>query len=578
MMGDWEGRRIMTGNSHGRTRSIEINRLPSCIVLFLIPAFVMQKSICLLFTSILATASANSVIATTSETPSNLPPQLAVPSPTPENILAETTVHKPTPSGAVENSVVKVFSSMRAPDLWKPWAKQASTEVTGSGVVIEGKRILTNAHVVVFSSEIQVQANQAGDRISATLEGIAPGIDLAVLRLEDDKFFDTHQPLPRAEKLPDIKDAVMVYGYPVGGTSLSVTKGIVSRVEFVPYNFPTSGLRIQLDAAINPGNSGGPAIVDDKMIGLAFSHLGGAENIGYVIPCEEINLFLREIADGKYDGKPGFYEEWQTLENPALRSFLHLGDSVQGVIIRRPFSDDASYPLKQWDVITSIGETPIDDQGMVKIEQNLRVHFPYLVQHVAKNGKAPLTIVRNGKQMHVDLPAPADYPLVIRDWGNSYPSYFIFGPIVFCEATAQIVSSLTTDPKNLQWLMYLVASGSPLIKKYGEKQDFPGERLVYVSSPFFPQKLSKGYGKPILKVVQSVNHHPVKNLASLIEIIRDSEDAFITIECAGRTGETWVFPRKEMISATEDILTDNGIRSQGSPDMMLIWMAHPALK
>jgi len=34
----------------------------------------------------------------------------------------------------------------------------------------------------------------------------------------------------------------------------------VSRIEFVAYNFPVSGLRIQIDAAINPGNSGGPAI------------------------------------------------------------------------------------------------------------------------------------------------------------------------------------------------------------------------------------------------------------------------------------------------------------------------------
>ena len=81
-----------------------------------------------------------------------------------------------------------------------------------------------------------------------------------------------------------------IYGYPAGGTSLSVTKGIVSRIEFVPYNFPASGW----DSArcrINPGNSGGPAVAEDKMIGLAFSHLGGAENIGYVIPSEEIDLF-----------------------------------------------------------------------------------------------------------------------------------------------------------------------------------------------------------------------------------------------------------------------------------------------
>ena len=163
---------------------------------------------------------------------------------------------------------------MRYPDPYKPWTKESPSDATGSGVVIEGKRILTCAHVVLYASQVQVQANQAGDKISAKVEAIAPGIDLAVLKLDDETFFDTHPPLPARKALPEIKDTVMAYGYPEGGTSLSITKGIVSRIEFESYNFPVSGLRIQIDAAINPGNSGGPAVAGDKMIGLAFSHLG----------------------------------------------------------------------------------------------------------------------------------------------------------------------------------------------------------------------------------------------------------------------------------------------------------------
>src|ERR1700727_374059 len=184
---------------------------------------------------------------------------------------------------ALENSVVKIFSTMRYPDPFKPWTKQAPSEATASGVVIEGKRILTNAHAVLYASQVQVQANAAGDKVSATVIAVAPGIDLALLQLDDPSFFDTHSPVARASKLPQIKDPVLAYGFPAGGSSLSITKGIVSRIEFVAYNYPVSGLRIQVDAAINPGNSGGPAIAGDKMIGLAFSHLvgGGTENIGY---------------------------------------------------------------------------------------------------------------------------------------------------------------------------------------------------------------------------------------------------------------------------------------------------------
>ena len=174
--------------------------------------------------------------------------------PAPVVVAAPAATPSPAPAPMVENSVVKVFATMRYPDPFKPWTKQAPNEISGTGVVIEGNRILTNAHVALYASQVQVQANQSGDKLPATVEFIAPGIDLAVLKLEDESFFATHPALVRAQALPAVKDAVMVYGFPTGGTSLSITKGIVSRIEFAPYNYPTSGLRIQIDAAINPGD------------------------------------------------------------------------------------------------------------------------------------------------------------------------------------------------------------------------------------------------------------------------------------------------------------------------------------
>src|SRR5271156_6730206 len=322
-----------------------------------------------------------------------------------------------TQAPSIENSVVKVFATMRYPDPFKPWTKQAPSEVSGSGVVIEGRRILTNAHVVLYASQVQIQANAQGDKVSATVVAVAPGIDLAVLQLDDPSFFDTHPAVARASKLPQIKDAVLAYGFPTGGNSLSITKGIVSRIEFVAYNYPVSGLRIQIDAAINPGNSGGPAIAGDKMIGLAFSHLvgGGTENIGYIIPNEEVDLFLKDIADGRYDGKPAMYDELQTLENPALREYLKLDKTVEGMVVHRPYKTDASYPLKEWDVLTRIGDIPIDNQGMIKLDKDLRVSFAYLIQHVASNGKVPMTIVRAGKSMQIELPVSAEHPTLVAD-------------------------------------------------------------------------------------------------------------------------------------------------------------------
>ena len=475
---------------------------------------------------------------------------------------------------SMDNSVVKVFSTMRYPDPFKPWTKQAPADATASGVVIEGKRILTNAHVVLYASQVQVQANAAGDKVSATVVAVAPGIDLAVLQLDDATFFDTHPPLARAGKLPHIKDAVLAYGFPTGGASLSITKGIVSRIEFVPYNYPVSGLRIQIDAAINPGNSGGPAIAGDKMIGLAFSKLGGdTQNIAYIIPNEEIELFLKDVAAGRNDAKPAMFDDLQTLENPALRAYLKLDASVEGMVVHRPVKTDATYPLEEWDVITRIGDTPIDNQGMIKLDADLRVSFRYLIQRLAAGGKVPLTVVRAGKILKIELPVAPEHPSLIADLHGEYPSYFIYGPMVFSRATFQMIAGFE---KNAGALRVLGLIKSPLVTRGFDPPDADNEELVVVSSPFFPHKLVNGYSSPVGSVVSTINGTHVRSLAHLVELLRDLKDPYVTFEFDQRGGEALVFSRQEMLAATNDILNDNGVRSQGSPDMMAVWQGKAA--
>jgi S1-C subfamily serine protease len=390
-----------------------------------------------------------------------------------------------------------------------------------------------------------------------------------VLQLDDPSFFDTHPPVARASKLPQIKDPVLAYGFPTGGSSLSITKGIVSRIEFALYNYPVSGLRIQIDAAINPGNSGGPAIAGDKMIGLAFSRLGGdSQNIGYIIPNEEVDLFLKDIAAGRYVGKPSMHDDLQTLENPALRDYLKLDKSVEGMVVHRPDKSDPAYPLKEWDVLTRIGDTPIDNQGMVKIDKDLRVNFAYMIQKVAKDGKLPLTLVRAGKTLKVELPVSAEYPTLVTDLHGEYPSYFVYGPLVFSRATRQFLGAFENNANVMRALGFVK---SPLVIRAFDPPSDDLQELVIISSPLFPHKLANGYSNPAGSVVYSVNGTPVKSLKHLVELLRDLKDPFVTLEFAAKGGEALVFSRPALVAATDDILTDNGVRAQGSPDMLAVW-------
>ncbi len=476
------------------------------------------------------------------------------------------------PSEGPGNSVVKVFATLRRPDAARPWTKQAPVEVTGSGVVIEGDRILTNAHVVAYASQVQVQGNQAGDKLLASVVASAPGIDLAVLKVDDRAFFKQHAPLARANTLPRIKDAAFAYGFPTGGDALSITRGIVSRIEFMEYNSMVSGLRIQIDAAINPGNSGGPVLVNDQMVGLAFATTGN--NIGYIIPNEEIALFLDDIADGRYDGKPAMFDELQTLENAGLRRFLALGPDVHGVVVHRPYRTDAGYPLKEWDVITAIGTTPVDDQGMVLLSPDLRVHFQYMIQRLAKNGVVPLTVARGAKTVSVLLPVVTHRPFMVWDLEGKYPEYFIYGPLVFSRATLEhLALANPAAARSMSGAFHMLQS--PLVREVGRPPTAEREELVIVASPFFPHPLTAGYDNPAGNIVGRVNGTPVRSLRHLVTVLRDLKDEFVTFEFEQSDREAIVFARKDLVDATEAILADNGIRAQASTDLLEIWHGKP---
>ena len=191
------------------------------------------------------------------------------------------------PNGKIQKSLVRITATEVEPDYRAPWNSGAIQRGIGAGFVIDGNRIMTNAHVVSNSRYLTVEREGDPNKYQATVTFIAHDCDLAVLDVKAPNFFKDMAPLTLGA-IPPLESTVSAYGYPIGGERMSVTTGIVSRIDFQLYTHSSidSHLAIQISAQINPGNSGGPVMQNGKVVGVAFQGYSGdvAQGVAYMIP------------------------------------------------------------------------------------------------------------------------------------------------------------------------------------------------------------------------------------------------------------------------------------------------------
>lgn len=332
-----------------------------------------------------------------------------------------------------EKSVIHINTFSQQPVWDAPWRFTGVQRSGGSGFVIKGKRIMTNAHVVSWDRQILVRRYQDPRPYVAKVRFIGHDCDLAILEVDDPTFFEGLQPLEFGE-LPKVRSSVVTYGYPAGGEQISYTRGVVSRIEL--QNFVHIGNRsylgVQTDAAINPGNSGGPVIQDGLVVGVAFQGMPGLENTGFFIPPTVIKHFLRDIEDGVSDGFPQAGIRLVSLESPAYRRYLKLPDNGRGAKVDSMLQIPSTQKvLREEDVILQIGNYPVGSDATILYHGN-RVHSALAFQDAQQGESVPLKIWRDGHELDVSLPVyvyTGD-----RTVGNQYnvlPRYYVYGGLVF---------------------------------------------------------------------------------------------------------------------------------------------------
>ncbi|MGA0845511.1 MAG: trypsin-like peptidase domain-containing protein, partial [Luteolibacter sp.] len=337
------------------------------------------------------------------------------------------------PVDEVYRSVLRIEAATQVPDYQTPWNSGRFSGGIGTGFIIGKNRILTNAHVVSNARRLLVTVHGNPQKYPAKVEHIAHDCDLALLSVDD---FTDFESLPRFEigDVPKLESQVRVIGYPIGGERLSVTRGVVSRIDFQPYSHSRadSHLVVQIDAAINPGNSGGPVLQDDKVVGVAFQGLRQADNTGYIIPTPVVQRFLKDIEDGRYDHYVDLGLSDFPLHNPAMRRALGLADDGMGVMITNVTpTGSCDGILEPGDVLLQLNGHPVDSAGMVIIDGE-KTNLNEVVERRFAGDKISAKWIRNGEKMEAEItlkPLPPSRMYAIQY--EKRPRYLMFAGLVF---------------------------------------------------------------------------------------------------------------------------------------------------
>ena len=343
----------------------------------------------------------------------------------------------------IEDSVVRIVSQQNKFGWYTPWGSGSTGKSTGSGFVISQKRIMTNAHVVSDAALLLVYFHNDPTPYPAKIISTGHDCDLAVLELNDPVRIENVPALEFAG-LPPIQSQVYTCGYPAGGNLLSVTAGVVSRIELQSYvhSGRDQHLAVQTDAAINPGNSGGPVLQANKVVGVAFQGSSSLENTGFFIPTEVVQHFLSDLDDGSYDGFPELGLRCAGMENSAARAYAGMLADESGVRVEHTIRGcTAEGLLEAGDIITGICGHDVANDGTIQWN-NLRLPFPFTIDRLQKGDSATLEYIRGTerKQITLELNDYNPNPFLANIY-DQRPTYAIRAGLVFAPLNREILKT-----------------------------------------------------------------------------------------------------------------------------------------
>jgi S1-C subfamily serine protease len=463
---------------------------------------------------------------------------------------------------AIKDAIVKIYTVTNSPDYFNPWMMLGPKSGGGSGCIIEGNKILTNAHVVADHTFIQVRRYGQAERYKAKVLNVSHDADLALLTVEDKTFFSDVTPLKFGE-LAETQQEVLVYGFPFGGDSLSITKGVLSRIEHLFYVHSSHYLLAgQIDAAINPGNSGGPVLVNDRVVGVVMQMVKSnyAENIGYMVPIPVINHFFQDIEDGQYDGFPDIGIITQDMESPDMRRKYGMSETQTGLFVTLILpGSPAEGKMEKGDVLLSIEGHPIANDGTVEFRPKERTNYTYYVdaKQPGESVRAEVLSQETIKQVTLTLNQTRKaYLLVPQEEYEQLPRYFIYGGIVFTPLTKNLLERWGSD--------WLDSAPSDLVRELKNWVTEEKKEVVLVLK-ILAADVNTGYHDIRAWIVTEVNGKQIKDFDEFFQIVTQTTEPYLVFK--DELGFQIVIDREKAEESHELVLRTYRIEHDRSQDL-----------
>lgn len=454
----------------------------------------------------------------------------------------------------IRKSLARISNTSQEPNYKQPWLPGMTMSSTGTGWVVSKNRILTNAHVVSNARFLTLEKERDPKKYIAEVEHVAHDCDLAVLKVQDPSFFEGTIPLDLGG-IPEVESEVSVYGYPIGGDRLSVTRGVVSRVDFRPYAHSgiDSHLTIQIDAAINPGNSGGPVLQKGKVVGVAFQGFSGdvAQNVGYMIPTPVIRRFLTDISDGTYDRYMDLSITTFNTLNPAMRAGLGLPNNDLGVLVSSVASAGVCNGyVRPGDVVLAIDGLPVASDGTVELD-NERVQMAEVAERKFRGDSVKIRLLRDRKEMETTVPLSNAWPFAMQ--ANQFdvkPTYVIFGGLLFQPLSRNLLSSVQFQNPRLTYFF----------EAFVPKEIYKEHPEIIVLSNILADPINTYFNEFREGVVDEINAKPVRTLKDVADAFAQNSD-FYVVKFIGN-GRPLVLERSAVEAARERIRGRYGLQRE----------------